>query len=266
MNARKRPIAYCGECDGGYVVERGAGGVGWVQRPCDCRNAALATDRLKRLMRPIPKLHRNAHFDRAPIVDMPSTIKTRLRTYIKDLKNTKSEDDPGHGLWLAGGPGTGKTAAAAMIARMSHENGLHATWHNVLKLLWDFQETYEQDSPERRVNELIDHIARFDLVVLDDIGIPRGTPWALEALYALLNELFERERSVVVTTYLTEAQIDERYDLSIGSRISEICGQPLVIPGYDLRRPHLAPPEVAPVATATRQQSLTGLHSGAVTE
>ncbi len=68
----------------------------------------------------------------------------------------------------------------------------------------------------------------------------------LEQLYAIVNERWQDERSIVVTTNITDLdQLREQVGARTVSRLLEICGDPLPLMGHDLR---LRPPAEAPCA------------------
>ena len=60
----------------------------------------------------------------------------------------------------------------------------------------------------------------------------------LEQLYAIVNERYESQRSMVVTTNLDQAALEEQIGPRTVSRLVEICGDPLPLFGDDhaLRR------------------------------
>ena len=65
---------------------------------------------------------------------------------------------------------------------------------------------------------------------------PRSSSdWVLEQLYALVNERYEAQRSVVVTTNLDQQQLEEQIGARTVSRLVEICGDPLPLFGPDDR-------------------------------
>jgi len=57
----------------------------------------------------------------------------------------------------------------------------------------------------------------------------------LEQLYAIVNERYEAQRSMVVTTNLDQPALEEQIGPRTVSRLVEICGDPLPLFGEDLR-------------------------------
>src|SRR5919106_1461279 len=69
----------------------------------------------------------------------------------------------------------------------------------------------------------------------DDLGAEKRSDWVLEQLYALINERYEAQRSILVTTNLDEAALEEQIGPRTVSRLVEICGDPLPLFGQDRR-------------------------------
>ena len=84
--------------------------------------------------------------------------------------------------------------------------------------------------------QLFRRLCSVDLLHLDDLGAEKRTEWVLEQLYAIVNERYETQRSIVVTTNLQEPELREQIGERTVSRLAEICDQ-FVIPlyGTDLR-------------------------------
>ena len=77
-----------------------------------------------------------------------------------------------------------------------------------------------------------------DLLQLDDLGAEKRTEWVLEQLYSIVNERWQDQRSIVVTTNTTDLdELREQIGTRTVSRLTEICGEPIPIMGPDLRDP-----------------------------
>ena len=57
----------------------------------------------------------------------------------------------------------------------------------------------------------------------------------LEQLYAIINERYETQRSVVVTTNLSQEELEQQIGPRTVSRLVEICNDPLPLFGHDMR-------------------------------
>ena len=82
---------------------------------------------------------------------------------------------------------------------------------------------------------LFEQLTSVDLLHIDDLGAEKRTDWVLEQLYALINERYESQRSILVTTNLDEAALEEQIGARTVSRLVEICGDPLPLFGEDRR-------------------------------
>ncbi len=58
--------------------------------------------------------------------------------------------------------------------------------------------------------DLFRRLCSVDLLHLDDLGAERRTEWVLEQLYSIVNERWQDERSIVVTTNLDLDELREQ--------------------------------------------------------
>lgn len=102
------------------------------------------------------------------------------------------------GLFIAGDIGTGKTFLASCLAADLVRRGRVVQWCNASRMLREIRESFGNN----RVSEA-EVMRRFTapgLLVIDDLGKERPTEWALEQLFCVVNERYDRRRPVVVTT------------------------------------------------------------------
>ncbi|HLI71835.1 MAG TPA: ATP-binding protein [Ktedonobacteraceae bacterium] len=130
-----------------------------------------------------------------------------------------------HG-WLvfAGKSGCGKTHLAAAIAN----HYLATTGETVLFItasdLLDHLRATFSPSSDIVYDKLFEQVREVSLLVLDDLGAQKGTPWANEKLFQLINYRYNYRIPTVITTNWTSSQnyklveIDER----IRSRLSDL--------------------------------------------
>jgi DNA replication protein DnaC len=98
---------------------------------------------------------------------------------------------------LVGGTGTGKTHLAVAIARSCIRGGARARFYNVVDLV----NRLEGEARATRQGRLADHLARLDLVVLDELGYLPFAQSGGQLLFHLISRLYE-QTSIIVTTNL----------------------------------------------------------------
>ena len=151
------------------------------------------------------------------------------------MRDVEARLDAGRGLWFQGDVGTGKTSLAMLVSKAADEAGRSVLVYSVPRLLADIKETYE-DSSGSSYLQLFRRLCSVDLLHLDDLGAERRTEWVLEQLYAIVNERWQEERSIIVTTNLCDLHdLREQVGARTVSRLTEICGSPIQIMGHDLR-------------------------------
>jgi DNA replication protein DnaC len=233
VGAGDRPACPLAVCDGsGWVL-----GPDDVARPCDCRDRRLARARIRGIASAIPKRYRGVSLDRPPISDM-ATDPRRAPVFeaVRDFAaEVDTRLDEGRGLWLMGEVGTGKTTLAMLVSKAAVEAGRTVAIYSLPRLLARIRRTYDAEAGEQSFLEFFERLTSVDLLHIDDLGAEKRTDWVLEQLYAIIDERYESERSVVVTTNLDQAALEEQIGPRTVSRLVEICGDPLPLFGEDQR-------------------------------
>jgi DNA replication protein DnaC len=175
--------------------------------------------------------------DRPPVSDMArdpqrAVVVDAVREFIDRIGERLDE---GKGLWLMGDVGTGKTTLAMLVSKAAVEAGRTVAIYSLPRLLARIRRTYDADAGEQSYLQFFERLTSVDLLHLDDLGAEKRSDWVLEQLYALVDERYESERSMVVTTNLDQAQLEEQIGPRTVSRLVEICGDPLPLYGEDLR-------------------------------
>jgi DNA replication protein DnaC len=214
-------------CDGSGWIETEPG----TAKPCACRGIKAKRAASRKLGTGIPKRFRGVGFDRQPIADMDKGLLTPVRAFIRNIDHNLDE---GRGFWFFGDVGTGKTSLAMLVSKSALESGRSVAIYSMPRLLADIKETYE-DRSERSYMQLFERLCSVDLLHIDDLGAEKRTEWVLEQLYAIVNERWQEQKSMVVTTNLLDpdelrAQIGAR----TVSRVTEMCVQ-IPIMGRDRR-------------------------------
>jgi DNA replication protein DnaC len=212
-----------GVCDGsGWIL-----GPEDVARACECREQRLSRGRSRGISSVIPARYRGVSFDRPPVSDMARDLQTKaavaaVRAYLDDLD---ARLDAGRGLWLFGDTGTGKTTLAMLISKAAIEAGRTVAIYSLPKLLAHIRRTYDSEPGGDSYLSFFERLTSVDLLHIDDLGVEKRSDWVLEQLYALINERYETERSVIVTTNLPHPELEEQIGPRTVSRLTQICDE-----------------------------------------
>jgi DNA replication protein DnaC len=204
----------------------------------------VAKARLRGIDSVIPAKYRGVSFDRPPVTRIDDFVVKRVRDFCVDLHDNL---DHGKGMWFFGNSGTGKTTLAMLISRTALEAGRSVAIYSLPKLLSRIRQTYDAEIGEQSYSQFFERLATVDLLHLDDLGTEKQTEWVLEQLYALVNERYERERALVVTSNFEDDELEKQLGTRIVSRLIDICGDPVLLFGED-RRQHVS----VDVATSLR--------------
>ena len=222
-----------GACDGsGWVL-----GPEDVARPCECRERRLARRRSHGVASAIPARFRGVGLDRPPISDMArdprrAPVFEAVSEFVGDVDARLNE---GRGLWLMGDVGTGKTSLAMTVSKAAVEAGRSVAIYSLPRLLARIRRTYDAATGEDSYLDFFNRLTSVDLLHIDDLGAEKRSDWVLEQLYAIVDERYGEERSMVVTTNLAQDALEEQIGPRTVSRLVEICGDPLPLFGEDLR-------------------------------
>ena len=152
------------------------------------------------------------------------------KRYVEQWKKVKAEN---LGLLLWGDVGTGKSFVAACIANALLDQGILVLMTNFSKILNQMGAMYSEER-----YRYIASFSNYSLLILDDLGIERSTEYALEQVYAVIDERYKSGLPVIITTNLKIAEIRNPQDVAyarIYSRILEMC-TPVRISGEDRRK------------------------------
>ena len=101
-----------------------------------------------------------------------------------------------------GDVGTGKTTLAMLVSKAALDAAHSVAIYSVPHLLAEIRDTYDRDPGERSYMDFFNRLVAVDLLHLEDLGAEKRTDWVLEQLYSLVNERYEQQRSILVTTNL----------------------------------------------------------------
>ncbi len=127
--------------------------------------------------------------------------KQAARTAREYADNFTAHQANGDGLYVEGTYGTGKTHLAAAISIQLMEEGHNVIFRTADDLLREIKATFDESGSEQKV---IDRFKQCELLVIDDLGKEQATDWSTAQLYAIINDRYETQRPVIITTNFNE--------------------------------------------------------------
>ena len=86
-------------------------------------------------------------------------------------------------------------------------------------------------------NEYLKGLNRYQLLIIDDLGVERDTPYVLETVYLVIDERYKSGKPFIITTNLSLEKLQNPADLEHGriyDRIMERC-VPVAFSGKNYR-------------------------------
>lgn len=137
------------------------------------------------------------------------------------------------GLLFYGNVGTGKTFSAACIANYLLDRKVPTVMTSFIKII----ESASLSSREDTIN-FTDRLNRAKLLIIDDLGAERGTDYALERVYDIIDSRYRARLPMILTTNVPISEMmectDRRYS-RIYDRIFEVC-YPMEFKGTSWRK------------------------------
>jgi DNA replication protein DnaC len=219
--------------------------------PCDCTD----TDRASRTMARtrIPKRYEHCDFDNfeTDVYDAAgiSAGWNRSLEQAKLVVEAFARDYPAGaetGLLLMGPCGAGKTHLAVSALRQIVLRGHTGLFYDYRELLKEIQGSYNAENQTTELG-ILEPVLTADVLLLDDLGASKPSPWALETVGHVLNSRYNERRITILTTnYLDsgpatpaapsprlpsgqavsaarEDLLEERLGRRIRSRLYEMC-------------------------------------------
>ena len=136
------------------------------------------------------------------------------------------------GLLLWGSVGTGKSFLAGCIANALMEQEVSVRMTNFARIMNELNNSFSGR------NAVVDRLCHYPLLIIDDFGMERGTEYALEQVYNIVDSRYRSQKPLIVTTNLPLNEIRHPQDTAharIYDRILEMC-VPISCIGASLRK------------------------------
>ena len=151
------------------------------------------------------------------------------KMYVENWENNEADNI---GLLLWGNVGTGKSFMAGCIANALLEKEVSVHMTNFAAILNNLNNHFHDR------NEYIQNLCSYRLLIIDDLGMERGTEYGLEQVYSVIDARYRAAKSLIITTNLTLGELKGTTDLAyqrIYDRILEMC-VPVQVQGESIRK------------------------------
>lgn len=161
------------------------------------------------------------------------------------------------GLLLMGPCGVGKTHLAVAALKQIASRGHSGVFYDYRELLKEIQDSYNPESQSTEMS-VLEPVLKTEVLVLDDVGSSKPSPWALETVGHILNNRYNERRVTLLTSNFLDADsaanmsarqgaqaggagraptmedtLSERVGTRIRSRLYEMCRRiEMVAPDY----------------------------------
>jgi DNA replication protein DnaC len=149
-----------------------------------------------------------------------------LKQCVGYANNFERLSEAGAGLILCGQVGTGKTHLAISTGKQLAREGRDCHYVNLADLIRDVRSSWN----DRDVSEdaIYRRYFRYDLLIIDEIGIQNGTENERNIIFEIINGRYERVKSTIIISNLSENEIENMISIRSVDRIKDGGGGTLV--------------------------------------
>lgn len=145
-----------------------------------------------------------------------SQDKVDAKRFAFDYITNFAENNNGKGFIFSGTPGTGKNHLAAAICNALIKSGKSCMIITVNELMQKLRNTYQKDS-QTTEDQFIQSMIKHDLLVLDEIGLQRGT----DAERLVINQIVDQRVCQIKPTGMLTNLSAEELEAVVGARIMD---------------------------------------------
>lgn len=138
---------------------------------------------------------------------------------------------------LTGKTGCGKTHLAVSIVRelVLRSCDVRCKFITAPELLFEIRATFNSKN-EVTEDEIINKYSSCELLILDDLGAEKTSDFSMQTLYLIIDRRNRNLKPTIVTTNLSLAEIEEKIDARIASRLADMKVIKLNMPDYRKKR------------------------------
>lgn len=132
---------------------------------------------------------------------------------------------------MLGNTGLGKTHLSLSIANEVLSKGYSVIYDSIINILHKIEnEHFGRD----KTNDTLSLINETELLILDDLGTEYSSSFYVSTIYNIINTRLNASKSTIISTNLSLAEIGDRYDERIVSRITTMYNC-MTFAGNDVR-------------------------------
>lgn len=133
----------------------------------------------------------------------------------------------GRNILMLGLPGTGKTHLSIGIALEIMRDGRTSVFTTASRLLRSIKDTYSKQSAITE-SQAIAVFTKCDLLIVDEVGVQRGSEYEKDMLFDVINERYENLRPTIILSNLTTEEIRVYLGDRVYDRLRENGGKAFV--------------------------------------
>ena len=138
-------------------------------------------------------------------------------------------------VYLYGCTGSGKTMLSVITAKSAIKAKCKVVFYDTPTLLQTMRATFNQEgngesAARTTLSDIHKRLAAAQLIILDDIGAELSSKWALEQLFIVINERYNSNSPIFVTSNYSLEQLEKHWESDftgrrLVSRLEEFCIQ-----------------------------------------